>query len=216
MKISDLFLLIRRNLLIFCSIIFGVFAVVMIYANFIVQPTYGSVVQYNAIDNVQQISSYKDYIDNDSFQNELNQSMIDQHYIDSSSLNHLKTISVSVTPGNQAFSVTAEASTPLLARQYATTLDTLFQKKFSRAFPNHHITKINGPSRPVSAMAPNMKSYVLYGLLGAILLALVLVILKELYGKYVYSPFFVTKILGVHQIGTIEYPTDARSKNSKG
>ncbi|VDG23451.1 YveK family protein [Lactiplantibacillus mudanjiangensis] len=215
MRILDLLSLIKRNMLVFCTIVFGVFVLIIIYANFIVQPTYSSVIQYNAIDNVQQTSSYKNYVDDSSFQDDVRQNMVDQHYIDASSMNNLKTISVNVTPGNQVFSITAEATTPLLARQYATTLNTLFQKKFGRAFPNHHITKINGPSNPVSATSPDMKLYIIYGLLGGLIISIVIVLFKELYGKYIYSPFFTTKVLGVHQIGIIEYPKNSGSNKSK-
>lgn len=206
MTVKDLLLIIERNLLMWFSIVFVVVLSIGAYAVLLVQPTYTSTVQYNAIDHVTDIASYKDYIMNASFQNEIQDRMAAKGYINQSNRNQLKEMQVVASPGNPTFSIKATAMTPLLAREYVTVTSDLFGKQFGNDFPNHHIGKINGPSKPTSPTSPNMKNYLLYGGIFAIVLATGIVILREFFGKYVYGVFYTEKLLGIPLYGSISYP----------
>jgi len=215
MTIEDLGLLVKRNVVVFSSLIFGIFVVIILYALLIEQPVYDSNIQYNALNETQSVSSYKDFINNESFQNEVKNKMVSDGYSNRGTLNQLQGVQVTATPGNAVFKVTASAKTPLLAQEYAMVLNTLFQQRFTRAFPNHHITKINGPSRPDAPSKPNLKKSIIYGLGVAVISSLIIIILKELFGKFIYSEFYVTKMLGVDSMGKVSYPQRENTADNK-
>jgi len=44
---------------------------------------------------------------------------------------------------------------------------------------------------------------------------LIIIILKELFGKFIYSEFYVTKMLGVDSMGKVSYPQRENTADNK-
>jgi capsular polysaccharide biosynthesis protein len=167
--------------------------------------------QYNAVQtDLQMINTYKDIITEPVI---LDQAAKDLHKSGrfSGTAADLKgALTISNNENSQVVNVTAEATSPYVARDIANAVTKVFQKKITKIMANaKNVSIISSAKLQTNAVSPRKAINLAVGLLAGLVLGILLAFIRELTDKTVKAPDFITDTLGLPLLGTV-YNIDSR------
>ncbi|KRL42195.1 chain length regulator [Lacticaseibacillus manihotivorans DSM 13343 = JCM 12514] len=167
--------------------------------------------QYNAVQtDLQMINTYKDIITEPVI---LDQAAKDLHKSGrfSGTASDLKAaLTISNNENSQVVNVTAEATSPYVARDIANAVTKVFQNKITKIMANaKNVSIISAAKLQTNAVSPRKAINLAVGLLAGLVLGILLAFVRELTDKTVKAPDFITDTLGLPLLGTV-YNIDSR------
>ncbi|WP_407894963.1 YveK family protein [Lacticaseibacillus sp. N501-2] len=167
--------------------------------------------QYNAVQtDLQMINTYKDIITEpvilDTAAKDLNKS---GRF--SGNAGDLKgALTISNNENSQVVNVTAEATSPYVARDIANSVTQVFKQKITKIMSNaKNVSIISDAKLQTSPVSPRKAINLAVGLLAGLVIGILLAFIRELTDKTVKAPDFITETLGLPLLGTV-YNIDAR------
>lgn len=243
--LSRLMVILRKHfkMLIVWTLLAGVLGFVV--AQFVVVPKYTAtteilVNQKHTNDNngqaytnqqadIQMINTYKDLITNQVVLNkvshQLNGAEVAREYGRSYNMpvSKLKdTISIKTQQNSQVFSVAVKTDDPNLSAATANTIAQVFKKQIKKIMSVNNVTIVSRASAPDAPSFPNVKLFTLAGAVLGLLLSAIYLIVKELMDTTIKDDDFMTKELGLTNLGHINHfhlnynfqPNQARREES--
>jgi capsular polysaccharide biosynthesis protein len=226
--LSRLMALLRKHfkMLIVWTLVVGLLGFVV--AQFVVVPKYTAtteilVNQKHTNDNdgqaynnqqadIQMINTYKDIITNQVILNkvsrELNSTTTAREYGRSYNMpvSELKdAIKISTQQNSQVFSVAVKTDDPNLSAATANTIAQVFKKQIKKIMSVNNVTIVSQATVPDSPSFPNVKLFTLAGAVLGLLLSTIYLIIKELMDTTINDDDFMTKELGLTNLGHINH-----------
>lgn len=162
--------------------------------------------------DVQMINTYKDLITNQVVLNkvshQLNSTTVAREYGRSYNMpvNKLKdTISIKTQQNSQVFSVAVKTDDPNLSAATANTIAQVFKKQIKKIMAVNNVTIVSRAAAPDSPSFPNVKLFTLTGAVLGLLLSAIYLIIKELMDTTIKDDDFMTKELGLTNLGHINH-----------
>lgn len=162
--------------------------------------------------DIQMINTYKNIITNQVILNkvshELNSSQTSQGYGRSYNISaaELKNdIKISTQQNSQVFSVAVTTSDPNLSAATANTIARVFKKQIKKIMSVNNVTIVSRAAAPDSPSFPNVKLFTLAGAVLGLLLSAIYLIVKELMDTTIKDDDFMTKELGLTNLGHINH-----------
>jgi capsular polysaccharide biosynthesis protein len=161
--------------------------------------------QYNAVQtDLQMINTYKDIITEPVI---LDQAAKDLHKSGrfNGNAGDLKAaLTISNNQNSQVVNVTAEATSPYVARDIANAVTKVFQKKITKIMANAKNVSIISPAKlQTNAVSPRKTINLAIGLLAGLVLGILIAFIRELTDKTVKAPDFITDTLDLPLLGTV-------------
>lgn len=226
--LSRLMAILRKHfkMLIVWTLLAGVLGFVV--AQFVVVPKYTAtteilVNQKRSNDNngqayndqqadIQVINTYKDLITNQVVLNkvshQLNSAEVARKYGRSYNMpvSELKdAIKISTQQNSQVFSVAVKTDDPNLSAATANTIAQVFKKQIKKIMSVNNVTIVSQATVPDSPSFPNVKLFTLAGAVLGLLLSTIYLIIKELMDTTIKDDDFMTKELGLTNLGHINH-----------
>ncbi|QFV01137.1 YveK family protein [Limosilactobacillus pontis] len=226
--LSRLMAILRKHfkMLIVWTLLAGVLGFVV--AQFVVVPKYTAtteilVNQKRSNDNngqaynnqqadIQMINTYKDLITNQVVLNkvshQLNSAKVVREYGRSYNMpvSELKdAISINTQQNSQVFSVAVKTDDPNLSAATANTIAQVFKKQIKKIMSVNNVTIVSRAAAPDSPSFPNVKLFTLAGAVLGLLLSAIYLIIKELMDTTIKDDDFMTKELGLTNLGHIKH-----------
>ena len=162
--------------------------------------------------DIQMINTYKDLIMNqvilNKVSNELNSTETAQEYGRSYNVSvaDLKdAISISTQQNSQVFSVAVKTDDPNLSAATANTIALVFKRQIKKIMSINNVTIVSRASQPDTPSFPNVKLFTLVGALLGLFLSTIYLVIKELMDTTVKNDDFMTKELGLTNLGHIDH-----------
>ncbi|MCI1987171.1 MAG: Wzz/FepE/Etk N-terminal domain-containing protein [Lactobacillus sp.] len=161
--------------------------------------------QYNQVQtDLQMINTYKDIITQPVI---LDQAAKDLHKAGqfSGTANDLANVlTISNNENSQVVKVTAEATSPYVARDIANAVTHVFQSKITKIMANaKNVSIISGAKLNRSKVSPRSLINLVVGLLAGLVIGILLAFIRELLDTTVKAPEFITDTLNLPLLGTI-------------
>lgn len=226
--LSRLMALLRKHfkMLIVWTLVVGLLGFVV--AQFVVVPKYTAtteilVNQKHTNDNdgqaynnqqadIQMINTYKDIITNQVILNkvsrELNSTTTAREYGRSYNMpvaKLKKAIKINTQQNSQVFSVAVETNDPNLSAATANTIARVFKQQIKKIMSVNNVTIVSRAAAPGSPSFPNVKLFTLAGAVLGLLLSTIYLIIKELMDTTIKDDDFMTKELGLTNLGHINH-----------
>lgn len=226
--LSRLMALLRKHfkMLIVWALVVGLLGFVV--AQFVVVPKYTAtteilVNQKHTNDNdgqaynnqqadIQMINTYKDIITNQVILNkvsrELNSTTTAREYGRSYNMpvaKLKKAIKINTQQNSQVFSVAVETNDPNLSAATANTIARVFKQQIKKIMSVNNVTIVSRAAAPGSPSFPNVKLFTLAGAVLGLLLSTIYLIIKELMDTTIKDDDFMTKELGLTNLGHINH-----------
>ena len=162
--------------------------------------------------DIQMINTYKDLITNQVILNkvshELNSAATAREYGRSYNMPVTKlkdAIKISTQQNSQVFSVAVETDDPNLSAATANTIARVFKKQIKKVMSVNNVTIVSQAAVPDSPSFPNVKLFTLAGAALGLLCSAIYLIIKELMDTTVKDDDFMTKNLGLTNLGHIDH-----------
>ncbi|MEE6659931.1 YveK family protein [Limosilactobacillus pontis] len=162
--------------------------------------------------DIQMINTYKDIITNQVILNkvskELNSTATVREYGRSYNMpvaNLKDAISISTQQNSQVFSVAVKTDDPNLSAATANTIARVFKKQIKKIMSVNNVTIVSRAAAPGGPSFPNVKLFTLAGAVLGLLLSAIYLIVKELMDTTVKDDEFMTKELGLTNLGHINH-----------
>lgn len=114
-------------------------------------------------------------------------------------------IKISTQQNSQVFSVTITTSDPNLSAATANTIARVFKKQIKKIMSVGNVTIVSRAAAPDSPSFPNVKLFTLAGAVLGLLLSAIYLIVKELMDTTIKDDDFMTKELGLTNLGHINH-----------
>lgn len=227
-ELGHLMAILRKHfkMLIVWTLLAGVLGFVV--AQFVVVPKYTAtteilVNQKHSNDNngqayniqqadIQMINTYKDLITNQVVLNEvsheLNSSKTAREYGRSYNMpvSKLKgAIKISNQQNSQVFSVAVKTDDPNLSAATANTIARVFKKQIKKIMSVNNVTIVSRAAAPDSPSFPNVKLFTLAGAVLGLVFSAIYLVIKELMDTTIKDDDFMTKELGLTNLGHIDH-----------
>lgn len=227
-ELGHLMAILRKHfkMLIVWTLLAGVLGFVV--AQFVVVPKYTAtteilVNQKHSNDNngqayniqqadIQMINTYKDLITNQVVLNkvshELNSSKTAREYGRSYNMpvSKLKSaIKISNQQNSQVFSVAVKTDDPNLSAATANTIARVFKKQIKKIMSVNNVTIVSRAAAPDSPSFPNVKLFTLAGAVLGLVFSAIYLVIKELMDTTIKDDDFMTKELGLTNLGHIDH-----------
>ena len=113
-------------------------------------------------------------------------------------------LTISNNENSQVVKVTAEATSPYVARDIANAVTKVFQKKVTKIMSNaKNVSIISDAKLQTNAVSPRKAINLAVGLLAGLVLGILIAFIRELTDKTVKAPDFITDTLGLPLLGTV-------------
>lgn len=226
--LQRLIILFRKHIvmLLLCTILTGVLGFVV--AKFVVVPKYTTNVEllvnrrssgnknsdpYNDQQaDVQYINTYKDIITNQVILNkvshDLNSSKTARQYgrtYDMSTGELQQSIKISNQQNSQVFSVAVKTADPQKSAAAANAIAHVFKDNIKKIMSVNNVTIVSRAAVPSAPSFPNVKLFTLAGAVLGLLLSAIYLVIKELMDTTIKDDDFVTKELGLTNLGHINH-----------
>lgn len=226
--LSHLMTILRKHfkMLIVWTLLAGILGFVV--AQFVVVPKYTAtteilVNQKHTNDNngqaynnqqadIQMINTYKDLITNQVILNQvsqqLNSAKTAREYGRSYNMPVAKlkdSIKISTQQNSQVFSVAVKTDNPDLSAATANTIAQVFKKQIKKIMSVNNVTIVSRATAPDSPSFPNVKLFTLAGAVLGLLFSAIYLIIKELMDTTIKGDDFMTKELGLTNLGHINH-----------
>lgn len=162
--------------------------------------------------DIQMINTYKDLITNQVVLNkvsqQLNSSKVAREYGRSYNMpvSKLKdTISIKTQQNSQVFSVAVKTDDPNLSAATANTIAQVFKKQIKKIMSVNNVTIVSRATAPNAPSFPNVKIFTLVGAVIGLLLSAAYLVIKELVDTTIKDDNFMTKELGLTNLGHINH-----------
>lgn len=161
--------------------------------------------QYNQVQtDLQLINTYKDIITQpvilDSAAKQLNKS----GRFSGNAEDLSKSLSISSNANSQVVNVTAEATSPFVARDIANAVTKVFKSKITKIMSNaKNVSIISDAKLNKLQVSPRPKLNMLIGVVVGLLIGILFAFIRELTDKTVKAPEFITDTLGLPILGTV-------------
>lgn len=162
--------------------------------------------------DIQMINTYKDIITNqvilNKVSNELDSATTARKYGRSYNMPVTKlkdAISISTQQNSQVFSVAVKTDDPNLSAATANTIARVFKKQIKKIMSVNNVTIVSQASVPDDPSFPNVKLFTLAGAVLGLLFSAVYLIIKELMDTTIKDDDFMTKELGLTNLGHINH-----------
>lgn len=162
--------------------------------------------------DIQMINTYKDLITNQVILNkvshELNSTATAREYGRPYNMPVAKlknAIKISNQQNSQVFSVAVETDDPSLSAATANTIAQVFKKQIKKIMSVNNVTIVSRAAAPDSPSFPNVKLFTLTGAILGLLLSVIYLIIKDLMDTTVKDDDFMTKELGLTNLGHIDH-----------
>lgn len=162
--------------------------------------------------DIQMINTYKDIITNQVVLNkvsrELNSTATVREYgrFYNMPVSKLKdAININTQQNSQVFSVAVKTDDPNLSAAAANTIARVFKKQIKKIMSVNNVTIVSRATAPNSPSFPNVKLFTLAGAVLGLLLSVIYLIVKELMDTTVKDDDFMTKGLGLTNLGHIDH-----------
>ena len=162
--------------------------------------------------DIQMINTYKDLITNQVVLNkvshQLNSAKVAREYGRSYNMpvSELKdTISIQTQQNSQVFTVAVKTDDPNLSAATANTIAQVFKKQIKKIMSVNNVTIVSRAAAPDSPSFPNVKLITLAGAVLGLLLSMIYLIIKELMDTTIKDDEFMTKELGLTNLGHINH-----------
>ena len=214
----------RRGVIIWTTIICAVLT--FFTSVFVISPKYSSntdILVNRKIDNqinaqaqiqadVQMISTYKDIITSPTILDEVGKELNNQGYkIDEAKLK--KTISISNQQNSQVFTVTVKTKDPNLSAAEANTIANVFKKRVKKIMSVNNVSILSKAVSNPNPVSPKIPLATLIGIVAGLLLGLILAFAIDGLDRTVDNESFITKELGLNDLGIInEIPANKVKK----
>lgn len=214
----------RRGVIIWTTIICAVLT--FFTSVFVISPKYSSntdILVNRKIDNqinaqaqiqadVQMISTYKDIITSPTILDEVGKELNNQGYkIDEAKLK--KTISISNQQNSQVFTVTVKTKDPNLSAAEANTIANVFKKRVKKIMSVNNVSILSKAVANPNPVSPKIPLATLIGIVAGLLLGLILAFAIDGLDRTVDNESFITKELGLNDLGIInEIPANKVKK----
>lgn len=162
--------------------------------------------------DIQMINTYKDLITNQVVLNkvshQLNSAEVAREYGRSYNMpvSELKdAIKINTQQNSQVFSVAVKTDDPSLSAATANTIAQVFKKQIKKIMSVNNVTIVSRAAAPDSPSFPNVKLFTLAGAVLGLLLSAIYLIIKELMDTTIKDDNFMTKELGLTNLGHINH-----------
>ena len=162
--------------------------------------------------DIQMINTYKDLITNQvvlkKVSHQLNSAEVAREYGRSYNMpvGKLKDIvSIQTQQNSQVFTVAVKTDDPNLSAATANTIAKVFKKQIKKIMSVNNVTIVSYASAPDKPSFPNVKLFTLVGAILGFLLSAVYLIIKELMDTTIKDDDFMTKELGLTNLGHINH-----------
>lgn len=162
--------------------------------------------------DIQMINTYKDLITNQVVLNkvshELNSSKTAREYGRSYNMpvSKLKgAIKISNQQNSQVFSVAVKTDDPNLSAATANTIARVFKKQIKKIMSVNNVTIVSRAAAPDSPSFPNVKLFTLAGAVLGLVFSAIYLVIKELMDTTIKDDDFMTKELGLTNLGHIDH-----------
>lgn len=162
--------------------------------------------------DIQMINTYKDLITNQVILNkvshQLNSAKTAREYgrtynVPVSKMK--KGIKISTQQNSQVFSVAVKTDDPDLSAATANTIAQVFKKQIKKIMAVNNVTIVSHATAPDSPSFPNVKLFTLAGAFLGLLFSAIYLIIKELMDTTIRDDDFMTKELGLTNLGHINH-----------
>lgn len=162
--------------------------------------------------DIQMINTYRDLITNqvilNKVSNELNSAKTARKYGRTYNMPvaELKNaIAISTQQNSQVFSVAVKTDDPNLSAATANTIAHVFKKQIRKIMSVNNVTIVSRAAMPDSPSFPNAKLFTLAGAILGLLCSAIYLIVKELMDTTIKDDEFMTKELGLTNLGHIDH-----------
>lgn len=162
--------------------------------------------------DIQMINTYKDIITNqvilNKVSNELNSTTTAREYGRAYNMPVAKlkdAIKINTQQNSQVFSVAVETDDPNLSAATANTIARVFKKQIKKIMSVNNVTIVSRATSPDNPSFPNVKLFTLAGAVLGLLLSTIYLIIKELMDTTIKDDDFMTKELGLTNLGHINH-----------
>lgn len=162
--------------------------------------------------DIQMINTYKDIITNqvilNKVSNELNSTATAREYGRSYNMPVAKlknAIKITTQQNSQVFSVAVETDDPNLSAATANTIAQVFKTQIKKIMSVNNVTIVSRAAAPDGPSFPNVKLFTLAGAILGLLLSAIYLIIKELMDTTIKDDDFMTKELGLTNLGHINH-----------
>lgn len=162
--------------------------------------------------DIQMINTYKDIITNQVILNtvssELNSTKIAREYGRSYNMPVAKlknAIKINTQQNSQVFSVAVRTDDPSLSAATANTIARVFKNQIKKIMSVNNVTIVSRAAVPNSPSFPNVKLFTLAGAVLGLLCSVIYLIIKELMDTTVKEDDFMTREIGLTNLGHIDH-----------
>lgn len=162
--------------------------------------------------DIQMINTYKDLITNQVVLNkvsrQLNSATTAREYGRSYSVSVdklQKMISIKTQQNSQVFSVAIKSDDPNLSAATANTISQVFKTQIKKIMSVNNVTIVSRATAPDNPSFPNVKLFTLAGAVLGLLLSAIYLIIKDLMDTTIKDDDFMTKELGLTNLGHINH-----------
>lgn len=162
--------------------------------------------------DIQMINTYKDLITNQVVLNkvsrQLNSAITAREYGRSYSISVdklQKMISIKTQQNSQVFSVAIKSDDPNLSAATANTIAKVFKTQIKKIMSVNNVTIVSRATAPDNPSFPNVKLFTLAGAVLGLLLSAIYLIIKDLMDTTIKDDDFMTKELGLTNLGHINH-----------
>lgn len=161
--------------------------------------------QYNAVQtDLQMINTYKDIITEPVILDQAAKDLNKAGRFNGTADDLKGALTISNNENSQVVNVTAEATSPYVARDIANAVTKVFQKKVTKIMSNaKNVSIISSAKLQTNAVSPRKAINLAIGLLAGLVLGILIAFIRELTDKTVKAPDFITDTLGLPLLGTV-------------
>ena len=178
------------------------------------QKTNDAAQQYNQVQtDLQMINTYKDIITKPVILDEAAKELNKSGKFDGTAGDLEAALTISNNENSQVVNVTAEATSPYVARDIVNVVTKVFQRKITKIMSNaKNVSIVSTGKLNTHQVSPRALINLAVGALAGLVLGVLLAFIRELTDKTVKDPVFITDVLELPLLGSI---TDIGSKDMR-
>ena len=218
-SLGQVFNTLRKHLIMIIVFAFGGVLVAAGVTYFVMTPKYQSsalilvnqkdntniATQYNAVQtDLQMINTYKDILTQPVILDTAAKDLRSTGRFSGTAGDLKEALTISNNENSQVVNVTAEATSPYVARDIANAVTKVFKKKITKIMSNaKNVSIISDAKLQTSPVSPRKMINLAVGLLAGLVIGILFAFIRELTDKTVKAPDFITETLGLPLLGTV-------------